>query len=136
MNDLEQALSIIESLASQVGCLAILLPTNDVRRTSEDLATAAMNYVNSIRYKHRPTTPEVVLLVNRLYSGVDLCTRGSGGLGGHLHIVVDDSNVQDHHVQYCLDEARADKCATCTVIAEKLRAMTKTQRLRVSHDHS
>lgn len=80
----------------------------------------------------KPTVPEVLPLVRSLYRGLDLCTRDSGGVGGHLHIVLDDGNITDSDVRFCLDEARHDKCATCVKIAELLMQMSRTQRAKIS----
>lgn len=80
----------------------------------------------------KPTIPEVLPLVHRLYRGVDPCTRDAGLIGGHLHIVIDDGNVEDGHVAYCLEEARKDQCQTCITLGELLIKMSKTQRSRLS----
>ena len=53
-------------------------------------------------------------------------------VGGSLHIVTDDSNLQDQHVSYCLDHAleKGDHYGAC--LALLLLHMTKTQRGKVS----
>lgn len=76
----------------------------------------------------KPTVPEVLPLVHRLYRGDDPCVpHHSGNVGGHLHIVLDDGNVERGHVQFCLDEARKDGCVTCIRIAELMIQMSPTQ---------
>lgn len=69
--------------------------------------------------------------VHRLYQGRDECSRDSGSVGGHLHIVLDDGNIEDGHVQFCLDEARRDACETCIRLAELLLEMSLTQRAKL-----
>lgn len=73
----------------------------------------------------KPTVPEVLLLVKALYA-----TR-EGGVGCCLHIVLDDNNVDDSSVQFCLDWARSHKHPKCAEIALLLLAMSKTQRLKL-----
>jgi hypothetical protein len=73
----------------------------------------------------RPTVPEVLPLVRALYA------LPFHGVGGHLHIVLDDGNIEDGSVRFCLDAARGANCAPCAELAEKLLEMSKTQRLRV-----
>lgn len=80
---------------------------------------------------NKPTVPDVLPMVRRLYRGDDPCSRGSGSVGGHLHIVLDDGNVEDGHVSYCLEEAMADQCETCVKLATLLRQMSRTQRGRL-----
>lgn len=77
------------------------------------------------------TVPEVLLLVRRLYDGEDECTRHSGIVGGHLHIVLDDGNVKTSHVDWCIEEAEKDNCVTCLSLARKLRTMSLTQRGKI-----
>lgn len=76
----------------------------------------------------RPTVPEVLPLVHALYRGEAPCTRGSGGVGGHLHVVLDDGNVEHGHVRWCLDSAVSDGCGTCADLARLMLRMTPTQR--------
>lgn len=75
-------------------------------------------------------------LVNDLYRKVSKCSRGSGGVGGHLHIVLDDGNVEDGSVQFCVNEATKDRCETCCQLALKLLTMSPTQRRRLYREHS
>jgi hypothetical protein len=60
---------------------------------------------------------ELFALVSRLKNEQDECTRGSGIVGGHLHIVIDDGNTCRGDVQFCLDEAEQESCGVCTLIA-------------------
>jgi hypothetical protein len=54
-----------------------------------------------------------------------------GGAGCCLHIVLDDGNIQDDHVQYCLEKARLANHPNCVALAEALLSMSKTQRLKL-----
>lgn len=80
----------------------------------------------------KPTVPEVLPLVRDLYRGLAPCTRDAGRVGGHLHIVLDDGNTEDNHVQFCLDSATKDNCTTCIKLAELMLKMSKTQRGKLS----
>ena len=67
-----------------------------------------------------------------LYNYDNPCTRRTGGVGGHLHIVLDDNNVDDYSVKLCLDEAEKDHCTTCIELAQVLMMMSMTQRYKLS----
>lgn len=43
-----------------------------------------------------PTVAEVLPLVNAYYA------KPGNSVGGNLHIVLDDCNVEDGHVEFCL----------------------------------
>jgi hypothetical protein len=50
---------------------------------------------------------------------------------GSLHIVLDDGNVGDDHVRYCLEQARAIGDDEGASLAEILLRMSKTQRIKL-----
>lgn len=50
--------------------------------------------------KGRPTVPEVIPLVNAYYSFPGC------GVGGCLHIVLDDDNIETGHIEYCIECAK------------------------------
>lgn len=52
---------------------------------------------------------------------------------GNLHIVLDDGNVDDQSVKYCLESARGCGDAEGVRLAEVLLKMSKTQRLKLGH---
>ncbi len=81
----------------------------------------------------KPTVPEVAPLVRALYRGDDECSRGSGNVGGHLHIVLDDGNIETGHVSFCLDRALEDDCETCARLARVLLQMSRTQRSKLAN---
>jgi hypothetical protein len=76
----------------------------------------------------KPTVPEVLPLVNALYQ--------EHAAGCCLHIVLDDANVEDHSVQFCLEQAKKEGHPRCIELAEKLLLMSRTQRHRLYQFHS
>ena len=71
----------------------------------------------------KPTVPEVRPLVRELY--------GRHSAGCCLHVVLDDGNVQDDSVRFCIEWARGRGCAECERLGEVLLQMSKTQRLKL-----
>ena len=69
----------------------------------------------------RPTIPEVIDLFRAYYV--------ENPSWGHLHIVLDDGNVSDANVCFCLDEAEACGDYAAVELAEILLRMSRTQRL-------
>ena len=74
----------------------------------------------------KPTVPEVSPLVKLLYS------TPQGGVGCCLHIVLDDQNVADGDVDFCIQCAKEKGHPECLELALLLRRMSKTQRLKLS----
>lgn len=72
----------------------------------------------------KPTVPEVLPLVQTVYA--------HSAVGCCLHIVLDDHNVEDGHVKFCLERAHEAQHHVCITLAEKLLRMSKTQRLRLA----
>lgn len=72
----------------------------------------------------KPTTTEVLPLVVAVYQ------RHSGGCC--LHIVLDDNNVTDSDVDFCVKRSHENGHADCLELAERLRAMSRTQRLKLA----
>ena len=73
----------------------------------------------------KPTVPEVLPKVRKYYA------MPGNGAGGCLHIVLDDGNVLDHHVRYCLDWAFGIRDIPGVELAELLLRMSKTQRRKI-----
>lgn len=77
----------------------------------------------------RPTVPDVLPLVRRLYQ--------LDGAGGPLHIVLDDYNIDDGSIQFCLDalcdetDYDGETVMLSREIGTMLLQMTLTQRRRV-----
>lgn len=51
--------------------------------------------------------------------------------GGSLHIVLDDNNVQDSSVQFCIDWAKKEDDIYGVLLGKVLLRMSKTQRLKL-----
>jgi len=68
------------------------------------------------------TVPDVIQDVWDLYA------TKHGNVGGCLHIVLDDDNVEDSSVRFCIDYAKEKGCEVCLPLAEKLLTMSETQR--------
>ena len=74
----------------------------------------------------KPTVPEVLPIMRRY-----LDTEGNSA-GGSLHIVLDDGNVSDGDVLFCIEYAK-ERCDKAGVeLAEILLRMSKTQRKKLS----
>ena len=74
----------------------------------------------------KPTVPEVLPLVRELYASPE------GAVGCCLHVVLDDGNVRDDDVQYCVDRATERAHPKCETLARLLLRMSKTQRQKLS----
>lgn len=77
----------------------------------------------------KPTVPEVLPFIQEYYRKPENC------VGGNLHIVLEDSNVEDIHVKYCLKQAKAEHDKDGVRIAELLLQMSKTQRRKLGLLH-
>ena len=75
---------------------------------------------------NKPTIPEVAPLVDALYAS------DHGTVGGHLHNVLDDGNLEDSSVAFCIAEAERDGCQPCLTLGKLLLRMSKTQRRKLS----
>lgn len=71
----------------------------------------------------KPTVPEVTPLVEALYQ--------RHGAGCCLHIVLDDGNVRDSDVDFCVTYAEEQGHEDCLHLAQQLRAMSRTQRAKL-----
>jgi hypothetical protein len=71
----------------------------------------------------KPTIPEVLPLVREYYA--------EHMAGGTLHIVLDDGNVDDSDVQFCLEYAQREGDEAGVRLAAILLRMSKTQRLKL-----
>lgn len=71
----------------------------------------------------KPTIPDVLPLVQELYrrSCVGCC----------LHIVLDDGNLEDSSVKFCLGYAIEQGHQECMYLATMLLAMSRTQRSKL-----
>lgn len=74
----------------------------------------------------KPTLPEVDPIISQLYA------TPNGGAGCCLHIVVDDGNIDDDDVAFCVQEAERREHPWCEALARVMLRMSKTQRRKVS----
>jgi hypothetical protein len=73
----------------------------------------------------KPTIPEVIERFREYH-------RKPGNLAwGSLHIVLDDGNVEDAHVAFCVEHAEAQGDTEGAELARILLAMSKTQRSKI-----
>ena len=81
--------------------------------------------MNSIVTK--PTVPDVLPIAKAYLA------KPGNAVGGSLHIVLDDGNVQDSHVDHCIERARERGDEDGVLLATLLRQMSRTQRLKISN---
>jgi hypothetical protein len=79
----------------------------------------------TVRSPHRATVPEAVALA-RAY-----CSKPGNGVGGSLHIVLEDGNTKRQHVEGCVKWARENGDVEGEALALMLLRMTRTQRIQV-----
>jgi hypothetical protein len=80
---------------------------------------------NPDKVPDRPTVPEVRALASAYYR------MPGNSVGGCLHVVLDDGNLEDGSVASCRDYAAKCDDAAGVELAEKLLQMTVTQRKKV-----
>jgi len=73
----------------------------------------------------RPTVPDVVYLSDAYYM-----MEGNEN-GGPLHIALDDGNMDDGHIDFCIAEATKVKDRCGIALGHILRLMSLTQRRKV-----
>ncbi|MDP3963705.1 MAG: hypothetical protein Q8Q39_04375 [bacterium] len=73
----------------------------------------------------RLTVPDVAPLVQAYYS------KPGNGVGGSLHIVLDDGNIEDSHVRFCRKHAETLNDIDGIRLCDLLLQMTKTQRRKL-----
>lgn len=88
-------------------------------KTDQHIAEA-QRVVNADR---KPTVPDVMPLVRAYYE--------THLTGGHLHIVLDDGNVADHHIHFCRAEAEKAGDPEGVALADALLLMSERQRLKI-----
>ena len=70
----------------------------------------------------KPTVPEVLLLVQKYYA------KPGNLAGGYLHLVLDDGNIDDDYVEFCLKYAGENHDADGVELARLLLQMSLAQR--------
>jgi hypothetical protein len=74
----------------------------------------------------KPTVPEVLPLVEAYYD------KPGNGVGGSLHIVLEDGNIRTSDVEFCRQWALDHGDADGVRLAELLLRMSQTQRRKLS----
>ncbi len=75
------------------------------------------------------TVPQVLSLVKAFYQ------KEGNGCGGNLHIVLDDGNIEDEHILFCLRQCEAKSDTDGIILCNLLQRMSKTQRLKIYRTH-
>lgn len=75
----------------------------------------------------KPTVPEVAPLVKAFYA------MWGNGVGGSLHIVLDDGNVEDSSIEFCRKWAEDHGDLSGIALAMVLARMSKTQRSKLAY---
>lgn len=78
-------------------------------------------------FSGKPTVPEVMPFV-WMFRDLDDC---SNGVGGSLHIVLQDPNWKDHHVQFCVEYAARKGDRPGEELGKILLRMSQTQRSKL-----
>ena len=73
----------------------------------------------------KPTMPKVLSFVKAYYA------KPGNEVGGCLHIVLDDGNIEDSHIEFCRNSARKHNDNDGIVLAELLLQMNYTQRKKL-----
>ena len=73
----------------------------------------------------KPVIPDVIPLVKDYYA------LPNNGAGGSLHIVLDDGNVQDSSIIFCLDICKKNNDEKGIKLCNLLLRMSKTQRRKL-----
>jgi hypothetical protein len=58
------------------------------------------------------------------------------GVGGNLHIILDDGNIENNHIEYCLELSRQKNDLKGIELCELLLKISKTQRNKLIHNYS
>lgn len=93
-------------------------------RSTGDVSHTALKAL--LAREARPTYLEVLAFTRHLYE----CVPG-GNLGGHLHIVLDDGNLKDSHIQACIDWAVEAGDEWQADLGHVIMRLTATQRGKV-----
>jgi hypothetical protein len=73
------------------------------------------------------TIPEVIPLFKEYLS------KPGNEVGGCLHIITDDFNIEDCHIEFCIDYARKRNDVDAIRLGDILLQMSKTQRKKLVH---
>ena len=68
---------------------------------------------------------ELFKMINAYYAKPGNCT------GGSLHIVLDDDNLEDHHVDFCIQWAKDANDADGVALGEAIRQIPEARRIEL-----
>lgn len=74
----------------------------------------------------KPTIPDVAPLVLAYYA------IAGNEAGGNFHMVLDNQNISDSCIRFCIDQAKAGNDAQGIELGALLLQMSKTQRLKLA----
>lgn len=77
----------------------------------------------------KPTVSQVMELVREYYR------LPNNSVGGSLHIVLSDGNIEDSHVKFCIQWAKDHNDPEGVKLGELLLKMSKTQRKKLYKNH-
>lgn len=72
----------------------------------------------------RPTAPDVAKQIAAYYA------KPGNGAAGHCHIVLDDENIRDDHVQWCLERCEQEGDADGASLMRTFLGMKRTARIK------
>lgn len=76
------------------------------------------------------TVPQLIEECKKYYS------LPNNGVGGSLHIVLDDGNIADHHITYCIQYAKEQNDIEGEKLGQLLLQASKTQRKKILNNYS
>ena len=86
---------------------------------------------------HKVTIPEIVPWLQEYYAQPDPPGyQGAHGMGGSLHIVLEDGNIKNTHLHWCEQHALTQGDDLGAFLARALLAMTYRQRKKLYLNHS
>lgn len=107
------------------GSCPVEVVLDDLAERHPALAPKLYEIVNGRPFRDpKPTVPEVLPLVRALYESEH------GGAGGCLHIVLDERNVEDSSVRFCIESGCCEQCLPVALLLQK---MSRTQRGKLAN---
>jgi hypothetical protein len=71
-------------------------------------------------------------MMDHLLARIHLLYQRPGGYCGCCtHIVTDDMNIEDRHIDFCIKYAEKESCWECWAIMKDMRPLTRVERCRV-----
>ena len=86
----------------------------------------SMTEIKRLPKDQRPTVRDVTAIAKAYYA------HPSNSVGGNLHIVLEEWNIETKHVEHCKQQAIESGDAAGVELADLLLQMSKTQRRKVA----